>query len=367
MSKLWTFRLLSVGLLSMWIAACSHTSPIQVSKGELQNHIALVKETQLTQDGWNLIRWSPDSSSLLLMQSAYTQTTPENARLAIVNVENGSLREIPQSGISSIWSPDSQALMIKSVGENRADQFWLYSLKDNKSVLLNGVMGSPVLWLTDGRFIYEANDGLWSARLNLPKASYPSEQISITEHVALLSFDGTVAQRWSSPSPNLEAIILYDGTHDNDRKWWLVQPNGALINVGKPFYSIGTCCAWARDGHRFAFFSSEPELGLYLVDNNGENLRQVITAKDIGDGVFISMDFSPDSQTLAFEWSMKGEGFPFGNTQIYLINIDGSGLRNLTPNSAPHRWLHWSPDGKYIAYLGSEGEVRIAQVIIDNP
>jgi dipeptidyl aminopeptidase/acylaminoacyl peptidase len=258
-------------------------------------------------------------------------------------------------------------LLIKSIDDNGEDQFWLYSLKENGSAILNGVIGSPVLWLTDGRLIYEANDGLWSARLNLPKAGYTSEQISVTEHVSLLSFDSTVAQRWSFPSPNLESIVLYDGTNDNDRKWWLVQPNRALINVGKPFYSIGTCCAWARDGRHFAFFSGEPELSLYLVDKDGTNLRQVITARNVGDGVFVSMDFSPDSQTIAFEWSTRGDGFPFDNTQIYLVNSDGSGLRNLTPNSAPHRWLRWSPNGKYIAYLGEQSEVWVAQVTTGNP
>jgi Tol biopolymer transport system component len=25
-------------------------------------------------------------------------------------------------------------------------------------------------------------------------------------------------------------------------------------------------------------------------------------------------------------------------------------LHNLTPQTAPHRWLRWSPDGKYIAF-----------------
>jgi TolB protein len=160
----------------------------------------------------------------------------------------------------------------------------------------------------------------------------------------------------------LESIVLYDGTNDNDPKWWLVQPNGDRVRVDKSLHSIGTCCAWARDGRHFAYFSSDPELGLYSVDADGNNLKLILATQDVGAGTFVSMSFSPDGQTIAFEWSRDGEGFPFGNTQIYVVNMDGSGLQNLTPDSAPHHWLRWSPTGKYIAYEGEKGSVWVAQV-----
>jgi Tol biopolymer transport system component len=222
------------------------------------------------------------------------------------------------------------------------------------------------VWMADGRLIYEAEDGLWSARLELPKEGAARSPLAVSEQTHLLSYTRANDQRWSSPSPQLESIMLYDGTNDNDLKWWLVQPNGEPVRVDKRLHSIGTCCAWARDGRHFAFFSSDPELGLYSVDAAGKNLRRILAAQDVGAGTFVSMSFSPDGQTIAFEWSKDGEGFPFGNTQIYLVNVDGSGLRNLTPNSAPqsapHRWLRWSPDGKSIAYGGEKGSVWVAQV-----
>jgi len=57
--------------------------------------------------------------------------------------------------------------------------------------------------------------------------------------------------------------------------------------------------------------------------------------------------WSPDGQRLAFSSARNG-----GRTDIWVVNRDGSGLRNLTPNtpnwddSAPT----WSPDGTQIAF-----------------
>jgi TolB protein len=44
------------------------------------------------------------------------------------------------------------------------------------------------------------------------------------------------------------------------------------------------------------------------------------------------------------------------NSDLYVVNADGSGLRRLTRNAAKLRWFAWSPDGRTIAFLRN-GEV----------
>ena len=44
-----------------------------------------------------------------------------------------------------------------------------------------------------------------------------------------------------------------------------------------------------------------------------------------------------------------------GNSEIYVVNSDGGGLRRLTRNAGPDLAPAWSPDGRRIAFAGSRG------------
>ncbi len=44
-----------------------------------------------------------------------------------------------------------------------------------------------------------------------------------------------------------------------------------------------------------------------------------------------------------------------GPKQLFLINSDGSGKKQLTSGSAIHSSANWSPDGNFIFYRSPEG------------
>ena len=62
-----------------------------------------------------------------------------------------------------------------------------------------------------------------------------------------------------------------------------------------------------------------------------------------------SVDLAPDGKRIAFTSNRDG------NYEIYLMNIDGGGLRNLTAHPANDSAAAWSPDGKKLAFISSRG------------
>jgi len=73
-----------------------------------------------------------------------------------------------------------------------------------------------------------------------------------------------------------------------------------------------------------------------------------------------SPDVSPDGQSVAF--------YSFQNPQghLYISRTDGTGLRQLTGDSAIDRVPRWSPDGQWLAFFSNRsGEYRIWKIRSD--
>jgi Tol biopolymer transport system component len=75
------------------------------------------------------------------------------------------------------------------------------------------------------------------------------------------------------------------------------------------------------------------------MDKDGTGVQQVTNLPDMGG----RSTWSPDGRRLAFYAG------PQGNHNIYVINIDGTGLVQLT-NGGDNLGPSWSPDGNWIAF-----------------
>ncbi|RJQ54831.1 MAG: hypothetical protein C4526_04585 [Nitrospiraceae bacterium] len=84
---------------------------------------------------------------------------------------------------------------------------------------------------------------------------------------------------------------------------------------------------------------------IYVMNINGTNLRKLTTSF----GIDVSPVFSPDGSSIAFV-SDRG-----GSPQIYIMDSSGRGAGRLTFEGSYNTSPAWSPDGKWLAYVGQRG------------
>lgn len=107
---------------------------------------------------------------------------------------------------------------------------------------------------------------------------------------------------------------------------------------------------WSPDGARILYCTVQdlrpPErnfANIYAVD-----LRTRAITTLISGGINTYPAISPDGRRIAFR-KIIGEN----NSDVFVANADGSGLRNLTRNPAWEGWPAWSPDGTRVAFAGN--------------
>ena len=126
---------------------------------------------------------------------------------------------------------------------------------------------------------------------------------------------------------------------------WVMKQNGT---DKRQLTSFGAFPDFSPDGSKVVFMSGPPSPDIYVVNLDGSGLTQLT-----GDPSFDGFPaWSPDGRTVVFESNRSGI------LQLWLMHADGSDQRQLTFDPIPKDQVpDWSPDGSTIAYVARTAPV----------
>lgn len=148
----------------------------------------------------------------------------------------------------------------------------------------------------------------------------------------------------SSWSPDGKKITFFSDLNENSEIYTINADSTGLTRLTNN-HAKDTMPAWSPDGQKIVFISDrDGKPNLYIMQSNGSDQKHLTANIDYLYDLF-PPSWSPDSQNIAFV-----AGNPETKLyEIYVINIDGSGLKRLTDEGALNP--AWSPDGKKIAFF----------------
>jgi TolB protein len=178
--------------------------------------------------------------------------------------------------------------------------------------------------------------------------------------------DGSeLRQLTSGPGEDVTPVWSPDGSHvmfastrGGDEDVWIVRRDGQELRNLTNHPAGDSHPSWSPDGRRVVFCSTRGDGendDIYVVNVDGTGLRRLT---DNGSDWDTFPSFSPDGSKILFRrlFRVRSGGELLTNSEIFVMNSDGSGATNLSKNAWFDGWPSWSPDGRRIAFSSNRSD-----------
>ena len=178
--------------------------------------------------------------------------------------------------------------------------------------------------------------------------------------------DGTeLRQLTSGPGEDVTPVLSPDGsqavfasTRGGNEDVWIVRRDGQELRNLTNHPAGDSHPSWSPDGRRVVFCSTRGDGendDIYVVNVDGTDLRRLT---DNGPDWDTFPSFSPDGSKILFRrlFRVRSGEQVLTNSEIFVMNSDGTGVVNLSRNAWFDGWPSWSPDGRRIAFSSNRSD-----------